>query len=376
MEVVAIQIICLAVLFVIMTFCGLLPVMLVMRNKNVQFSDLAATLISMCNCLAGGVFIGMCFLGLFPYVHEKFSEILSKLSISTTFPIAEFVIMLGFFIILTVEQSIIIRQTSSDAKPSALADSVLAHVNATGSVDSKKLEDEESYVCLLDSESQEVESSGGSDHKLTETSRSLVHGTDIFNEIKVSSQTNTTRSSKHKMRQNLENMSPKIGHSHGHMALVGDRNSGLRHLILLVAVSIHSLFEGIALGLQTDKVKILHLFLAVLIHETLVAFALGVNIAKLNVGFLQSLKYVLMVTVSIPIGILLGLLIGTAPGIFGDIISGLFQGIAAGIFIHVTFMELLPEEFKSDKSRLLKVLFFFVGFLIMAVVNFALGDHK
>ncbi|KAF4524802.1 hypothetical protein B566_EDAN010177 [Ephemera danica] len=106
--------------------------------------------------------------------------------------------------------------------------SVLAQTDST---EAKKLEDEESYVCLLDSESQEIESSGGSDHKNNEGSHSL------------------------------------------------------------------------------DK--------TVLIHETLVAFALGVNIAKLNAGFLKSLKYVLTVTASIPVGILLGLVIGAAPGIFG-----------------------------------------------------------
>jgi zinc transporter 1/2/3 len=372
MEVIAIQVICLLVLFVIMTFCGLLPVMLVMRNKNVHFSDLTSTLISMCNCLAGGVFIGMCFLGLFPYVHEKFDSILIDLNVSTTFPIAEFVVIMGFFLILTIEQSILMKQSINDRKSNAMSDAVLAHVETTSV---KKLEDEESYVCLLDSESQDMESSGGSDHKSSVNAHSMGK-TDLFNEIKMTSQPSVPRPITQDQRQMSNKISPKTGHSHSHINLVGERGSGLKYLILLIAVSIHSLFEGITLGLQTDKVKILHLFLAVLIHETLVAFALGVNIAKLNAGFLKSFKYVLTVTISIPVGILLGLLIGAAPGIFGDIISGLFQGIAAGIFIHVTFMELLPDEFLANGNKLLKVLFFFIGFLIMAVVNFALGDHK
>jgi zinc transporter 1/2/3 len=81
------------------------------------------------------------------------------------------------------------------------------------------------------------------------------------------------------------------------------------------------------------------------------------------------------VTGSIPVGILLGLLIRTAPGLLGACVSAILQGIAAGIFIHVTFMEIIPEELSGDKCRLLKITLFFIGFMVMAVVNFVLGEH-
>jgi zinc transporter 1/2/3 len=73
------------------------------------------------------------------------------------------------------------------------------------------------------------------------------------------------------------------------------------------------------------------------------------------------------------VGILLGLLIRTAPGLLGACVSAVLQGIAAGIFIHVTFMEIIPEELSGGKCRLLKIMFFFIGFMVMAVVNFALN---
>lgn len=345
MEIVLIQLICLVILFVVMTACGLIPVIVVWRNKSIRFSDLTSTLISLCNCLAGGVFIGMCFLGLFPYVHEKFSDVMEKSSRSTSFPLSEFVIVIGFFLILTLEQIILMVQKKSSDSDTSDNTSRKSHSTEL------KVEDE-SQLRLLETDSQDTEN-GSPDEKSLQTI--------IFPLHKVLS------------------VKPRLsisGHSHCTMPIVAQKDSGIHHFILLLAVSIHSLFEGMTLGLQTEKVKILHLFLAVLIHEALVVFALGVNIAKRNMGFLVSLKYIVMVTGSIPVGILIGLLIGTTPGLFGSAVSAVLQGIAAGIFIHVTFMEIIPDEFSHHKNRLFKVLFLFIGFMIMALVNFALGDHK
>jgi hypothetical protein len=38
-------------------------------------------------------------------------------------------------------------------------------------------------------------------------------------------------------------------------------------------------------------------------------------------------------------------------------------------------MEIIPEELSGEKYRLLKITLFFIGFLVMAVVNFVLGEH-
>jgi Predicted divalent heavy-metal cations transporter len=167
----------------------------------------------------------------------------------------------------------------------------------------------------------------------------------------------------------------KNKHTHCDVSFAVNKSTGLRRFILLVALSVHSLFEGIMLGLQTDEVKLLHLFLAVLIHELLVAFALGVNIAKLKIGLLNSLKYILIVTGSIPTGIIIGMVVTTAPGLAGVTVSAVLQGLTAGIFIHITFMEIIPEEMAGGKFCFLKITFLFIGFILMAILNFVLGTH-
>lgn len=146
---------------------------------------------------------------------------------------------------------------------------------------------------------------------------------------------------------------------------------GLRFFILVLALSIHALFEGLTLGLQKEKPKALHLFIAILLHECLCAFALGVNTAKRRLTVCAGLKYVAFFCLTIPVGIGIGIALGQTPGLIGNIISGTLQGLASGIFIHVTFMEIIPAEFANGKDGLLKVLFLFIGFLIIAAVHVA-----
>lgn len=364
MEVIFLQIICLAVLFITMAVCSIIPVLLVWKKNNLYISEHMSTLISFGNCIAGGVFLGMCFLGLFPYVHEKFTEVLGNAKITTSFPLSEFVIIIGFFLIFSVEH--LIMTTHRKIEKESLSSEVsvgMSRAVITG--DLRKMEDDgdddddadETCVGLLELDSQEpdlCEENKVSVLKPSLAARNFYHGTSETQGLQPVRMTH---------------------HTHCDMSFAVSRGTGLRHLILLLAVSIHSLFEGVTLGLQTNPVKVFHLFLAVLFHEMLVALAVGANIAKLNLGLVASLKYILIVTGSIPVGILLGLLIRTAPGLLGACVSAILQGIAAGIFIHVTFMEIIPEELSGEKCRLLKVALFFIGFMVMAAVNFVLGEH-
>ncbi|XP_069694575.1 zinc transporter ZIP3-like [Periplaneta americana] len=353
MEVLLLQIICLAVLFIAMTVCSIIPVLVVWKKNNVHISDQMTTCISFGNCIAGGVFLGMCFLGLFPYVKEKFAEVLTIAEITTSFPLSEFVIIIGFFFIFTLEHIIITTRNKIERDNLSSEDSVrMSHVEIGG--DSSQADDD-SFARLLEIDGQEQDMCEDNEITLSKPS----HSAHNFHSL------HATRGSPLGLTR----------HSHCDMTFAVNKSTGLRHLILLLAVSIHSLFEGVTLGLQTNEVKVFHLFLAVLFHEVLVALAFGANIAKMNMGLITSFKYILIVTGSIPVGIILGLLIRTARGLLGAAISAVLQGIAAGIFIHVTFMEIIPEELSSEKCRLLKILFFFIGFMVMAAVNIALGDH-
>lgn len=53
-------------------------------------------------------------------------------------------------------------------------------------------------------------------------------------------------------------------------------------MIFLVALGMHSVFEGIAVGLQTEKDKVLEFSVAVLVHETVMAFTFGMEVSSVD----------------------------------------------------------------------------------------------
>ena len=70
------------------------------------------------------------------------------------------------------------------------------------------------------------------------------------------------------------------GHSHSHLSNTMSEHSSLRSIMLLLALSFHSVFEGVAIGLQEDSGQLISIFIAVIIHKAVMAFSLGLNIAQ------------------------------------------------------------------------------------------------
>jgi zinc transporter 1/2/3 len=69
-------------------------------------------------------------------------------------------------------------------------------------------------------------------------------------------------------------------HQHHHHHQPQLERLSVRSLLLLFGLSIHSLFEGSALGLQTDAGDFIRLLIAIMLHEVLCAFAFGLSLAE------------------------------------------------------------------------------------------------
>lgn len=84
----------------------------------------------------------------------------------------------------------------------------------------------------------------------------------------------------------------------------------LQSCVLLIALSMHALFEGIALGLTKDFAATINIMLALILHKPAAALSLGVSITKNFVENNEAKKGILMLTVfamATPIGISLGM---------------------------------------------------------------------
>ncbi|XP_037680183.1 zinc transporter ZIP3 [Choloepus didactylus] len=302
----AAKVLCMVGVLLLMLLGSLLPVKFI--ESDFEKAHRSKKILSLCNTFGGGVFLATCFNALLPTVREKLQRVLSLGHISTEYPLAETIMLLGFFLTVFLEQLVL---TFRKEQPS-----------------------------FIDLETFNAGSDAGSDSEY----ESPFMGT-------------AGRGHSH-------------GHGHGLRAPELARPGPLRLLSLVFALSTHSVFEGVALGLQEEGQRVAGLFVGVALHETLVAVALGVSMARSALPLRDAAKLAVTVSVMIPLGIGAGLGIQSAPSLPGSVASVLLQGLAGGTFLFVTFFEILAKELEEKNDRLLKVLFLVLGYAVLATMDF------
>ncbi|XP_071402933.1 zinc transporter ZIP3-like [Centroberyx affinis] len=313
MQILVAKLLCLLGVLGLMLAGVLVPVrlLLVDQDKAQRYRKPLA----LCNSFGGGVFLATCFNALLPAVRDKVDEVFRQLKISTDYPVAETMMMVGFFLTVFVEQAVL---TFRKEKPSFID---LETFNAGGS---EAGSDSEYDTPFISPTRGQPGGGGGGD-----------------------------------------------GHRHGHFSPAELAGAGpLRLASLVLALSAHSVFEGLALGLQEDGAKLGGLFLGVAVHETLAAVALGVSVAKAALTMKDAVKLAVAVSLTIPLGMVVGAGIESARTPAAGLVSVVLQGLAAGTFLFVTFFEILSRELEDKRDRLLKVLFLILGYGSLAALVF------
>ncbi|NXD31975.1 S39A3 protein, partial [Spelaeornis formosus] len=298
------KVLCLLAICVLVLAGALLPVRLI--ETDYEKAQHSRKVLALWNSFGGGVFLATCFNALLPAVRGKLDDVLRQNNVTTDYPVAETIMMVGFFLSVFVDQLFLTFQRE---KPS-----------------------------FIDLETFNAGSDGGSD---SEYERPFM-------------------------------AAPARGRGCGEPGTHGLRlpelsRCGPRRLLGLVfALCTHSIFEGLALGLQEDGGRALGLFLGVAVHETLVAVALGISMAKAALPLRDAAKLAVAVCLMIPLGIGVGMGIESSRNAAGSVASLLLQGVAGGTFLFVTFFEILAKELEDKSQRLLKVLCLVLGYAALA----------
>ncbi|XP_055386590.1 uncharacterized protein LOC129615414 [Condylostylus longicornis] len=133
----------------------------------------------------------------------------------------------------------------------------------------------------------------------------------------------------------------------------------LRGLVAIFALSIHSLFEGLAVGLEKNISSIWYLFLAIGTHKFVIIFCIGIELVAAKLKPLWILIYIIGFAMVTPFGILIGSLIAhsyetdkneilshteiTSEGILLTI-AAMLQAVSAGTLLYVIFFEIMVKE--------------------------------
>ncbi|CAD5116591.1 unnamed protein product [Dimorphilus gyrociliatus] len=287
-----------------------------LKNIFIRKGTTGKAVLSCLSCFSGGVFFGTFILHMLPEVNLILDEALLRPR-HITYPVAETIIALGFFLVLYTEKI-----------------AIMLHYKKSF----HKIE-----KCDTDKQTNDKIMNSNVESKSVDKAQfALLNGS----------------------------LQPENG-SETNINIQLDEPHEMRSVLLMVALSLHRIFEGLSIGLKSTVFGVWSLFLAVMCHEIVIAFSLGMHLANVKTKRTKLIVAVIFCCLVGPLGVVIGTLItelGTLSNTV-NIINGVLQGIATGTFIYVTFFEILNEELEKSVS-IINMICLFVGFATMAALGF------
>lgn len=408
MELVSTKILVLTLLGVIRLFFGLVPLKITKKLKlwgesgvSVQLVEQRRarvdTAISLCLCFGGGVLLATCFIHMIPEVRESLEVVKrsgsSVISHDTSFPFAELLICCGFFLVYVIEEIAHRLFVHSGHKEFCVKPS--PQCCSTIETELKKTEDStgDKFGFQSDSDAplsaKSLQRSGGkivpasSQVHLIASSLSLEHsGKDSDLATLPQHSTVSNVASKGNCHPCDGKTGPEMPHHH-HSGFALDSLSqesmvgGLRRFLVVVALSFHSVFEGLAIGLQHTQRDVWYLFTAVSIHACAILFCVGLELVTSGIRLLNLVLYIVILALVSPLGVVIGILVtvnSSTEGPVQDLVVAVLQGIAGGTILYITFFEVLNREKRKETGcGIIRIVFILVGFSMMVALQ-ALGE--
>ena len=139
--------------------------------------------------------------------------------------------------------------------------------------------------------------------------------------------------------------------------------------IMLLAISLHNIPEGMAIGSSGTVSVNLSITLAVLLalHNIPEGMAIATPLSAGGVGKIKTMLLITLAGATTIIGGAIGALIGN----IGGVATSLALSFAAGAMLYVTFCEILPQSVLMEKGRLpalFSILGIIVGFIVTTVL--------
>ena len=138
--------------------------------------------------------------------------------------------------------------------------------------------------------------------------------------------------------------------------------------LLLIALSAHAMFEGMALGLMNSLAPFINLWISILIDKSAEAISISIAMQKAEFPFKKMLIFLLMFSVVTPIGISIGILLRNA----SPLVNIIFTALAGGTFVYVSCSKLIVEEFTLPGDRWIKLTAFCLGAIFIGSLLFIL----
>uniref|UniRef100_A0A2M4A679 Putative zinc transporter zip1-like isoform x2 n=1 Tax=Anopheles triannulatus TaxID=58253 RepID=A0A2M4A679_9DIPT len=308
------------VLFSVSMVCGLVPFKLVRWfNINPQSPSGGTHLffIRLLLSFGGGALLSTTFLHLLPEINHSIAELQKTGALpqpeDLPFPLGEFLLTSGFFMIYLLEEIVHwwMHRRSARARQGTAATSATNSKTHLHTNDTMMAESKQSHA---HGHSHLPVGNVTAVYPITD-----VDGTQIVPEAATGTDTTAAPVS----------------------------SSSLRGLLIVLALSIHELFEGLAVGLERSPSAVWLLFGAVASHKFVIAFCVAFELLVAAVRFRVAVAYIFVYSVVSPLGIAIGIAlssVGNDTNQTIEVVSVILQGLASGTLLYVIFFEILAKD--------------------------------
>lgn len=161
----------------------------------------------------------------------------------------------------------------------------------------------------------------------------------------------------------------------GAMLISSQGLSTSKAICLFVALSFHSVMEGIGLGTAQKSSMLASIAVAILAHKSLAAFALGSALCKSDMSGKKIAVLACIFSAGTPTGIGIGTVVANSGN---GAAASVCTAFAAGTFLQVSMMEIIPSVMQpavNDTAvrRVFRCLLIGVGYAMMCVTIYFAG---
>ncbi len=139
-------------------------------------------------------------------------------------------------------------------------------------------------------------------------------------------------------------------------------------LLAVAMLSVHSLFEGIALGIRNDLSLVIIVFIAIMAHKWADSYSLAIHVSKSRLKNSTNWVIFFIFTLMTPFGIFFGNYIDTV--LSGTVVGPVFTSLAAGTFLYIGTLHGLNRAVMVERCcNLRNYTYVIIGFVLMAAVG-------
>ena len=356
MDVVVAKVITILVITCLTVLCGLVPcrMMQYCGKSLLKRKQTYDYIVSGAKCFAGGVFLGTCFLHLIPETRNKVDSVLQQLESRSKYPLAELLTIAGFFGVTFGEHVIKFLYYKFQDQESCI------------SYDDDSYSFDQDYIPTTEDpvfSGREIE---------CRSIKSLSNNQLATTHDNVQTHLHEVRENDTRIEMEIEPAPLQEMEARTVVTELsrGEEGQGqIRSVLFLTALSLHGVFEGMALGLQSFEGDVWVMCVAIALHRSILSFGMGLQHSR---NFERPATIVFIISafsIICAVGIIIGIAISAGAQLYSDVDvpNAILQSLATGTIFYIIFLNILYKELDGNKD-VKKISCAFVGFAFMAVV--------